>query len=278
MISYHDDYSAISKSMLSVFIKSPVEYYHKFISGLMPWKEPTNGMELGTAVHAVLLEDKRLEDLYLAYPDSCLNVAGGINPKPAAKFREDNPDKFFCKADEYQQHVALVNAVKYHKPLMDGIASATHKEQSFYWTDDDSGLVCRCKPDIVFDLGGQTVIYDLKVSPQISDDDFARTARRFHYWLQDAHYSEGMEVTLGKPVDFAFVVIEPVFPFRVHIKRYDPRSREIAKDNRSRELRKLVNAMANKTWVDNWSGELVLSSWDVPDEIEWEVEDGEVQF
>ncbi|NCX56405.1 MAG: hypothetical protein EBW87_04310, partial [Burkholderiaceae bacterium] len=51
---YHSDTSAISKSMLSVFMDSPVEYYHQFITGLMPRKAPTKRMKIGTICHAIL--------------------------------------------------------------------------------------------------------------------------------------------------------------------------------------------------------------------------------
>lgn len=93
-------------------------------------------------------------------------------------------------------------------------------EQSAFWVDPDSGVQLRARFDWLPDVvdGKRLIIPDLKTAVSSEPDEFARAAARFHYAMQDAHYSEAA-TALGLDPDpaFLFVVIEKEAPHVVTV-------------------------------------------------------------
>lgn len=265
---YHADTETISKTMLNEFCNSPVTFNLTFNTGEMPRKSPTKPMQIGTILHSVLLEKQAIADLTEVYPADCFKTNGHINPKPAAKFIESIGDKIAVKHKElmaiYDCYGAIVES-----PLYEAIEQAAECEKRHDATVED--VRCRCKPDILCDMGEHILIYDLKFCDP-SPDAFKRSAKRFRYWLQDAHYSAVVAAELDKPVMFRFFAVEPTYPFRIQCYWYEPREREIARDYHGRKLRELRVAIETDTWVDDWPSALPLSPWDIGDTHEEDVE------
>lgn len=256
---YHADTSTISKTMLNEYCNSPVTYDLTFNKGTMARKSPTKPMQLGTIMHSLLLEKKEIEDVVAIYTPECFKSNGAINPVPAGKFRASIGNKIAVKSKELDEVLACFTAVV-KSDLYDAIKQASECEKRHGAVVE--GVPCRCKPDILCDMGDHILIYDLKFCDP-SPDAFIRSAKRFRYWLQDAHYSAVVREELGKPVMFRFFAVEPTFPFRVHCHWYGPRQREIARDFHVRKLGELKHSMETDTWVDDWANELPLDPWDI---------------
>lgn len=262
---YHSDRTHISKTMLNLFYKSPVEYYHTYITGLMEEYQPNAAMQLGTIGHAVLLEQKDLDELIAVYPDFCLKSNGALKSDAAEAFQNLNRDKICLKERELEPILKFIEGVSQHELLMEAIEHASSLERRF--NAEIEGVKCKCKPDIACDMGQYVLVPDLKFSEDISPDQFRRSAKRLRYWLQDAHYSKVLSENFGgKPVVFKFYAIETKFPFRMKIYAYEPRSREIAADNHAGKLRDLKVCMDTGVWEDNWEGDLHLNNWEFNDD------------
>lgn len=264
MNDYHLDYDSQSKTMLTLFCKSRLEYKLTYVTREMqPWV-PTKPALAGTILHAVLLEDKAFEDCVLPYPAECLKCNGDLNGKVAAKFREDNPEIICLKEPECEALREVVRGVMAHVPLGQVIKAATNREERFDAVVDD--VPCRCKPDILCDLGDKIVVYDLKFSELVDPGSFRRANRRLRYWLQDAHYSRCLAERFGKPVVFRFCVVEVKFPYRVCWYWLDPISRDNAFDAHKKILADLKECQLTGNWDDKWPSEVVLSPWDLDTE------------
>jgi len=271
---YHADYSTVSKTMLATFCRSPVEYHETFITKRLPPKLSTKRMDFGTVCHAVLLDGRDLSDLVAEIPVECLKSNGHRNTTGQAwkDFERDNFGKVLLKAGKSRLYQQAIDAV-YKHPLADIISKAVC-EKAIYWTDSN-GLDCRCKPDFMVEMDEFAVVYDLKFSTEISDDAFRRQAKRFSYWLQDAHYSAGVSALYSKPTLFRFWIVEPQYPFRIVPKWFCERTREQSADNRRNKIRELKQAMESGRWVDRWTGEITLAEWDYQDVETEEIYEGD---
>lgn len=276
--AYHADFDHVSKTMLNTFLSSPVIYQKTFVTREMKPKRPSAQMEIGTAVHSILLDRADISDVLALVPSCCLKSNGAINPKPFAEMREANPGTIFVKADEFRRIESIVQAVR-DSEIGALVDAATDRERAIYWTDAASGLKCRAKPDWVCELETVVYVYDLKVCEQIDEFAWTRSAKRLRYWLQDAHYSSGLAKLTGKPVQFRFAVVESVYPYRTWLYEYCRNTREEAAARHARSLCKLSAAYSANEWKDDWSHTITLNEWDFSQRLELddvEIREGEV--
>ena len=275
MSDYHKDTAALTKTALTVFCDSPREYYLQFVTQDMERKATTAAMSKGTVLHAMLLENKPLNEIVGVYPESCLRSDGGLNWKPAAQYRQDNPDKLgYFKQDAAEDIQIVYDAIK-DTCIATAIEESSHLEEVFEATVH--GRLCKCKPDIAGDVGEYWCVYDLKFMDRIYPKAFWRSSKNFRYYLQDSHYSGVITTLYQKPVVFRFIACELLYPYRVQMYQYDPRSREIARDYHRKKVNELIECERTGDWSDKWNGDLTLNPWDVEgcgegDGLEWEDE------
>lgn len=250
MLDYHSDTTHLTKTQLATFLKSPVDYYHTFVTGKMPRKKSL-AMMVGSVCHSVLLEDKKLSDVFSVYPASCLKSNGAINPKPAEQFRADNPGIEVGKERDEWQILSVLAAVR-ESELGKLIELAHYREHVMYGLY--KGRAIKCKPDFYY----PGLIYDLKFSEDISDVQVAQNFRRFKYWFQDAHYS----ACVGGNPGFRFWVVETKFPYRIKSRNYNEIAREIATDKWRRTMDRFIEAEETDTWIDETHAEYGLSQYE----------------
>ena len=258
--------------MLSVFCDSRLDYYHQFVTGLMPRKAPSKPMVLGTIVHAMLLERKLVTDVAILYPNECYKKDGfSINPVPARAFEDANPGKLAVKEEVMDQAELICESAM--KSILGPVLSL---DVEFEQRADAvvCGMPCRCKPDIHSPKLG--LVYDLKVG-QVKPNDFHRSAKRFKYWLQAAFYVDILSTLHNRPFTFRFFAIEPTFPFRVQMYEYDESSMETAHKFSQDKLRELKACQETGDWSDQWSPTVVLGPWDLgeneeSDKVDWSEE------
>lgn len=258
---YHSDTSAISKSMLSVFAASPLEYYHQFITGLLPRKKPSKQMKIGTAVHAMLLEKKTIDEACVSYPYSCY-VGDRLSSAKAKSFDQKVSPLVAVREDDMR---AIQKIVENAKAGEFGKLLELHSDQAVFEKRIDAeieGIPCKCRPDLLILLSDQAIICDLKVGV-VKPDDFWRNAKSFGYSLQASHYSKIVQKEYGLPVTWRFWALESTFPYRVEPYWYEDRSMEIANDAHRDLLRRLKKCYDTGNWSDNFEHEKVLNPWDV---------------
>lgn len=272
-MNYHDR-DEVSKTKLGHFLTSTSEYYRYYIAKSDPVPQPKRQMVIGSAIHAMLLEKKSFNDVVAIYPDDCLKSNGAINPVPAGKFVTANPDKFVVKQDDADIIESCCFAVMDHA-LGDVLVNDDAVfEQPQFWTCSDSGLPCRMMADFFIDMGDEILAYDLKTTESIYPASVRRTAKTMRYWLQDAHYSSGLQHIFKKPVRFVFWFVEVPYPHRVARWEYHQAARETATTAYRQTMERLAECYRSNNWEDDWTqgtNFLQLNPWDVGADEEGEV-------
>lgn len=258
---YHADYDRISKTMISLFLKSPMEFHLTYIAKVMPPKAPKKRMIVGLLGHAVLMEKKKLNQLAVMYPASCLNKNGDINPTPAEKFRNECEGYFCLKPSDYRYVEQALAAMAKYRDFMAVVEQATSLEEPYF--ADSFGLPCKCKPDILCDIGDEIYIYDPKFMENIDPSSFWMSAKRFSYWLQQTHYTAVVKAHFDKPVKFRFVAIETKFPFRQKWYWYEETDLDNAQEAYKKTMESLKSRYDSGNWEDDWESALRLTPWDV---------------
>jgi hypothetical protein len=118
--------------------------------------------------------------------------------------------------------------------------------------------------------------YDLKVTSAVNPNEWSRIASRFKYWLQVAHYTNGiMHCYPNHSVDFTFYVVENRFPYRVVSYRYDEDSFNRAWDKYTATMQDLKRRMIEDDWTADWEhsvNELTIKPWELCETEDEELE------
>jgi hypothetical protein len=207
--AYHAD-QALGHSRLLKVLRSP-EHYKDSIENPM---EPTAAMAFGTAVHAAVLEPELFDSQFGVMPKFDRRTKEG--KEAAAKFESENLGKTMITEDDLNAIATIKNSIAQHigaaTKLKNGAA-----ELSGFWTDVDSGVNCKIRPDwLIQDENGNVIgILDVKTTKDASLDGFSKAIANFGYDVQAAWYQEGAKQILGKELPFYFLCVETSAPYNV---------------------------------------------------------------
>lgn len=261
--AYFADAHAISNSMLKfVAANKLVKYHSHFVSRSLPFKEPTRQMEMGSAIHGCILEGKSLDDVLRVIPPHCLKSNGAINPGPTNEFRDSLPPGCSAvKQDEFYGAMACVDAIRARIGKLLEHPNALF-ERVIYWTDAETGMRCRMKADIIVPLGDTIIVPDLKTCDDAEPREFRQCIIRGKYWLQAAHYREGVRAwaqdVLGiqsPDIDFRFFAAERDGLCQCSENIPRPFDLDQASDARNRHMRRLAECYEQNQWHDSWERE-----------------------
>jgi len=209
---YHSS-SALSRSGVTTLCRrSPLHFWAAHQDPHRKPVEETPALRLGSAVHAYVLEPEVWESDYAVAPRCDRRTKEG--KATWASFVEESEGKTVLKREEGAQAVAIGEAVLKHdlaRSLVRGGAS----EVSVFWEDEETGILCRCRPDHL-PPSGQVV--DLKTTLDASSA-FEKSAYNFGYHHQAAWYLYGCRAAGIDCRDFIFVAVEKTYPYAVAIYR-----------------------------------------------------------
>src|SRR5512143_2033910 len=139
----------------------------------------------------------------------CSNPTSGSAAMPAS--RDAEPDRVTVTADEWDTCRHVRDAVHGH-PTARALLSDGAAEQSAWWLDPETGLLCKCRPD----WSRPGLLLDLKTASDASPAGFFRALERYRYHVQAAYALDGWPQAGGGAVDqFLFVVVEKALPYAV---------------------------------------------------------------
>ena len=243
--TYHR-HPAISKSRLDSIARSPLHYWAKHLDPNRWPAESTPAMVIGSAVHTFVLEHEEWDANYAVTP-------AGINRRTNAGKAEW--DVFTTAAGtrtvisrEDADLVSKISEGVFNHPAANGLLSLPGKaESSLFWTDAETGLECKCRPDYLLDDG--STIVDLKTTDSASPADFMQSIAKFRYHCQAAWYLHGVEQATGKrPEQFVFVCVEKTPPFACAVYVAAPEMIQIGWDTARANLNRLAECMAAAAW------------------------------
>lgn len=241
---YHAS-SPLSNSQLNDLAASPWHYFmHHRAPGRPPKAEKPGQME-GTLAHCATFEPLQF---WLRY---AIGPTVNRNTKVWKAFVEDNPGRIAIQVDQYDNAMRQAAAV-HALPDVRDLLRTGHSELSAFWTDEQTGVMCRCRPDWTAQINDTDVILiDGKTYSSADPREFERQVYRKGYHRQDAHYSEGYARASGmNVVGFVFVSMESDYPNAASACVIDEPGRAIGRA----EVRRLVDLFAQCDRDNVWPG------------------------
>lgn len=206
------DYHAlpsVSKSGLDLIAKAPAYYRWRRENP----QEPTEAMKLGTLVHTAVLEPDRFADeVVVGQKFDRRTTAGKL---AAAEFEAQHAGKDVLDVETYDSLHAIRAAVYAHPAAAKALSDIANVEASMFWTDPDTGIECRCRPDA---FRTNDVIVDLKTTKDASPYGFAKSIFNYRYFVQAPFYMDGFRAATGRePKGFVFIAVETEPPHLVAV-------------------------------------------------------------
>ena len=161
----------ISKTGLDLFAKDP--HAVEWAKNCPVDQEKLKTFDFGDAMHAICLEPDRLKSEFVQAPD--VNLRTNAGKHELAEFFDDNKDKKILTCAEFKQLGLMFESVMAHPQCRAIIEADGVAESSYLYTDPETGILLRCRPDKI--VGSKLI--DVKTTP---------TLAKFHYSVVDFRY------------------------------------------------------------------------------------------
>jgi exodeoxyribonuclease VIII len=167
-------------------------------------------MLLGTAVHCAVLEPATFDQRY------CLDLDASKNSNAYKAFALECEAQHLTPiaADDRERVFAMRDSLCRNAQIAEALDGPGRSEVSAWWTDPETGVLCKCRPDRVRAAGDGSLLLDLKTTSDASPEAFSKSIANFGYHTQCDWYVDGYARASGKPVHgMLFVVVESEFPY-----------------------------------------------------------------
>ncbi|MBW2645067.1 MAG: PD-(D/E)XK nuclease-like domain-containing protein, partial [Deltaproteobacteria bacterium] len=124
----------------------------------------------GRAFHVYVLEPDTFEKAVAISPE--INRRTNQGKEDYRMFVEQNKDKTVITADEFNTIKGMKEKILLH-PLASKLIEGGLSEQTVIWTDEETGLPCKARPDKIPTVDG--VVVDLKKTRDASPHGFQRS-------------------------------------------------------------------------------------------------------
>lgn len=149
----------------------------------------------------------------------------GRDTKAWEKYEAANPGKIICSDAERDRIRAMLDKFRANKYAMGALFDPSRKtEVSVVWKDSLTGLLCKCRPDVVL----SEALPDLKTTsqPVISSRWLRKHATDYGWFHRDPWYRRGWKAATGQELPVWFILAQSVAPYEIIVARTSDRSRE----------------------------------------------------
>lgn len=252
---YHADKTAISKSGLDLIDKSPAHYKWATENP----RSSTPAMVKGTLIHTLVLEPETFDSIYAVTPKDAPR-------KPTSAQRNaKNPSDATIQAvewwDNWERHAAgkmlldpalledarrIVTAVQANPQAIRILESAVGFEESIFAEEFETGVLCKCRPDIRVDGG----IYDLKTTRNAAARAFSYSCRSYRYHVQAAYYTDLCRIRDLDVERFGFIAVDTVdMPYQCTVfHRLSDDAMQLGKQEYMDNLRVYAECVEKNEW------------------------------
>lgn len=229
---------AASNSGLKMVNKSPA---HFMFAKNNP-EDPTPDMILGSAAHKFILERNDALKVYASLPEG-LDRRTKEGKATYEAFLKDNAGKTILTAEQMGLAESMAQALRNH-PVASRLVRGGQRELATFWTDPETGVLCKCKPDILREDG---FIVDVKTTQDASPEGFSRAVAKFRYHVQAAWYLWGVE-QFAQVDSFVFIAIEKKAPHAIGVYSLDLGSLEKGRELMRSDLAKYAECVKSGVW------------------------------
>lgn len=259
-----DEYHAgpgISNSGLADIDRSPWHYYALNLDPNRPPRREKAGQLEGNLAHTAILEPDEFDKRYAVVPPDAPrrpSVTQRNAKKPSAE-----TVKAIDWWDEWHERTAGATTITEQQrdtamrqrdsvwalPDVAAALSKGQREVSAYWTDPETSVLCRCRPDFVHEAPAGVVLLDVKTCSDASPADFARHIARKGYHRQGSFYPDGYEIASEQSVlAFIFVAVECEWPYAASAVMLDDESQAAGRILYRRNLNTYAACLNSGHW------------------------------
>lgn len=229
---YHGNKTHVSSSGLRHARRSLKEYWY-YRQGLMV--SEGSHFDFGNAFELALIDPKAFEKEVAIAQDSAW-VAKALEEKPglskprgskayqeaSKQFAEDNQGKYIIQDKGKQSFETIEQMLTSCKAdsVMQKLLSNTEYQVSVFWTDEETGLKCKARPDVC--KLNKNVIVDVKTADDGSPEAFSKSLANHDYPFQacmqiDGCISSGL---MSKVDKYFWLVVEKNIPYSATIYEF----------------------------------------------------------
>lgn len=254
---------AMSATGLKSMRESPAHFYGRHRDPNRPIDKGSRSKSNGTLTHCMLLEPHEFDRRFAVVPEGAPNrptirQRNAAKPSPETvsavawwdEFERSIAGKTIVEPDALATARAQAAAVR-SVPDLAALLAEGMSEVSAFWIDEQTGELCKCRPDHTSPAGDGVILVDGKTTQDASPEGFGRSVWNYAYHLQAAWYSDGFERATGKRVHgFVFAAVESAWP---HAAAAYMLGDDVLEKARS-ENRRLLNLYAKCKRTGIWPG------------------------
>lgn len=201
----------VSRSDLSILLKkTPLHMKYAMENR---GEEDTKSLLFGRAAHKYILEKDSFFDEFVEMPKIDRRTTAG--KEEYAKILLECETKEPIDTYDLEQIKEMSKAIDAY-PLARQLLTGK-VEHSYFWTDAETGEVCKVRPDCITEYEGKKYIVDYKTTDSCADGDFERSVRKYGYKFQAGMYREGIFQNTFEDFGFIFVAQEKKAPYAVRV-------------------------------------------------------------
>jgi hypothetical protein len=239
--AYHADRTAVSKSWLDKLARSPahLRYYLDHDQG-----EQTPAQVLGSALHCAVLEPDQYHSRYKIAPLDRRTKAGKSAWKELQRAAELYGTRIITAAQAHEIEAMKAGVMAHQKAAAILSADSTAMESTLFWTDEDTGVRCKCRPDIIH----RQIVCDLKTTRDASRAAFAKAIYNYRYHVQAAFYMDGCRANGLDPGYWLFIAVENQAPHMAAVYELDPADVELGREIYKSDLETYRQCVERDEW------------------------------
>jgi exodeoxyribonuclease VIII len=247
-------------SCLSDLLLSPAHCYWN----LTHPRPPSPSMQLGTAVHLLVLEPQSFNARYAAAPGCDANTKKGDRCSRTASVCRDG--EWFCSQHDqgegpssgpeivdpqFLENVwAMKESLMAHKEIRSMLEGEEWpREMSTVFADPESGFNCKTRIDLM--RPDITTLLDLKTVRYggAKERSFAKSIFQFGYHRQAAFYLHGMnQLAPGLYDEFGWIVVETEPPYACALRQLEGKAIDLGREHVLPLLDKFAECAQQNEW------------------------------
>jgi len=247
---YHADTTAISKSGVSLMLKTPRHYWERYLNPNAAPQKETDALRFGKALHLFCLEPHRAAEGIAILP--VLNPYTNDGKRAKAEFLAANTGKSIVTNEEYKQVKAMAASLRENANFRKFMASGEAEKTVFFKRpfDDEPEADAPCKIRMDWWNPEWNAILDIKSTEDASPSGFGRSCRTYGYHIADQFYKDGARIGLGleKNPIMIFAAVEKEPPYACAMYLIPQPARDFARQEIDRALHQYLDCKASGEW------------------------------
>jgi len=249
-----------SRSELVKFLDSREAFKKRCIDGEEPERKASTHFEIGDQLHLILQEPDEFARRLEVIPASALTSNGQRRGNAWQDWLEDQPDDVLAMTAARLEQLEGMRESILQSPTMRAVLAheETIVERPVFWSYTAANgmtLDLKAEPDLL-SLPAQTSV-DIKTTKD-EGEAFRWAVSKFRYWMQDAHYSHGIEAVYGFRPQFVFGAIGKVEPYRFDLWELPPGKRVEAARRHVECLNDLALCLETGDWSEPEESEIKI--------------------